>query len=49
MESNSGMRTRGGTLVVPPAHDGSQDSSPPQTIIPLGALVETLGCSVTLE
>ena len=41
------MRTRGGTLVVPPAHDGSQDSSPPQTIIPLGALVETLGCSVT--
>ena len=41
------MRTRGGTLVVPPPPDGSQDSSSPQTIIPLGALVESLGCSVT--
>ncbi|CAE7852764.1 GIP, partial [Symbiodinium necroappetens] len=38
-------RTRGGTLVVPPA--GPTSSIKPQTIIPLGALVENLGCSVS--
>ena len=38
-------RTKGGTLVVPPA--GPTSSVKPQTIIPLGALVENLGCSVS--
>eukprot|EP00439_Symbiodinium_sp_Y106_P003270 s2292_g1.t1 len=38
-------RTKGGTLVVPP---GPEDpiSKPAQTILPLGALVESLGCQV---
>ena len=38
-------RTKGGTLVVPPG-DPSEDKVKPQTIIPLGALVENLGCSI---
>ena len=38
-------RTKGGTLVVPPS-DPSEDKAKPQTIIPLGALVENLGCSL---
>ena len=42
-----GLRTRGGTLVVPPAPDGALSTEPPQTICPLGALVQSLGCSVT--
>ena len=40
------FRTRGGTLVVPPG-GVSEDRSRPQTILPLGALVENLGCSLT--
>ena len=39
-------RTKGGTLVVPPI-EGPSSSGKPQTIIPLGALVETLGCTVS--
>ena len=40
-------KTRGGTLVVPP--QGQRSSSPKdlQMILPLGALVETLGCKVS--
>ena len=37
------LRTKGGTLVVPPV----PDVDPPQTIVPLGALVESLGCNIT--
>ena len=38
-------RTQGGTLVVPPCPGDGLDK-PSQTILPLGALVETLGCKV---
>ena len=40
------LRTQGGTLVVPPVGSAEATSSPVQTILPLGALVECLGCSV---
>ncbi|CAE7807929.1 unnamed protein product [Symbiodinium sp. CCMP2592] len=40
-------RTQGGTLVVPPNQDGSPQAARGQTILPLGALVEHLGCQVT--
>ena len=43
----SWYRTRGGTLVVPPSETGDSKTEPPQTILPLGALVESLGCSLT--
>ena len=39
------LRTRGGTLVVPPAPSEAK-TKPPQAILPLGALVESLGCTV---
>ena len=39
------FRTSGGTLVVPPPADG-KDTSKLQTILPFGALVQTLGCKV---
>ncbi|CAE7269327.1 unnamed protein product [Symbiodinium sp. CCMP2592] len=38
-------KTRGGTLVVPPNQDQGS-GKPVQTILPLGALVESLGCQV---
>ncbi|CAE7775417.1 RE1 [Symbiodinium sp. CCMP2592] len=40
------FKTNGGTLVVPPT---TQETPSPQlqTIVPLGALVETLGCTVS--
>ena len=41
------LRTKGGTLVVPPTADAVPGAEPPQTIIPLGALVMSLGCTVT--
>ena len=41
------MRTAGGTLVVPPAPGGGSGEPTLQTILPLGALVESLGCSVS--
>ena len=41
------LRTQGGTLVVPPMPEGSSSAEPPQTIIPLGALVQSLGCTLT--
>ncbi|CAE6948806.1 RE1 [Symbiodinium sp. CCMP2592] len=37
-------RTQGGTLVIPPSQDGSMQASRGQTILPLGALVQHLGC-----
>ena len=37
-------RTEGGTLVVPPPE---LNQPPPQTILPLGALVQTLGCTIS--
>ena len=40
-------RTQGGTLVVPPPVDRTVESSQGQTILPLGALVEHLGCQVS--
>ena len=40
-------RTQGGTLVVPPPASSSEAPSPGQTILPLGALVEHLGCQVS--
>lgn len=40
-------RTQGGTLVVPPAQDGGLEAPKGQTILPLGALVETVGCQVS--
>ena len=40
-------RTQGGTLVVPPMQDGGQEAPKGQMILPLGALVETLGCQVS--
>ena len=40
------FKTSGGTLVVPPAIDGTEGQRL-QTILPLGALVQTLGCKVS--
>ena len=40
------LRTRGGTLVVPPETKAEATKAPVQTILPLGALVECLGCSI---
>ena len=40
-------RTKGGTLVVPPAGGTGGGEGKPQTILPLGSLVETLGCSIS--
>ena len=40
------FKTNGGTLVVPPPSDGSA-SDRLQTILPFGALVQTLGCKVS--
>ncbi|CAE7353710.1 unnamed protein product, partial [Symbiodinium sp. CCMP2592] len=39
-------RTEGGTLVVPPDPSSPADCPKGQTILPLGALVEHLGCQV---
>ena len=41
------FRTSGGTLVVPPQKGVDPSQSRLQTILPLGALVETLGCKVS--
>ena len=41
------FRTAGGTLVVPPAKACDASSSRFQTILPLGALVQSLGCKVS--
>ena len=41
------LRTKGGTLVVPPLATAAPGADPPQTIVPLGALVMSLGCTVT--
>ena len=41
------FKTNRGTLVVPPPPPGPSTSSRQQTILPLGALVQTLGCKVT--
>ena len=41
------FKTNGGTLVVPPPANGVASSSRQQTILPLGALVQTLGCTVS--
>ena len=46
-ERQEWWRTPGGTLVVPPPAEASGDGKQVQTIIPLGALVEGLGCQVT--
>ena len=40
-------RTAGGTLVVPPVEGRTSESKRLQTILPLGALVQTLGCKVS--
>ena len=40
------LRTREGTLVVPPEAKPEATKAPVQTILPLGALVECLGCSI---
>ena len=40
------MRTQGGTLVVPPGGPADAEKGSVQTILPLGALVECLGCSI---
>ena len=40
-------RTQGGTLVVPPMSGPGTNEPKGQTILPLGALVEQLGCRVT--
>ncbi|CAE7432602.1 GIP, partial [Symbiodinium necroappetens] len=40
------FKTSGGTLVVPPASEDN-GTSKSQTILPFGALVQTLGCKVT--
>ena len=45
-ERQEWLRTPGGTLVVPPDPTASS-SRTGQTILPLGALVESLGCQVT--
>ena len=42
----SWYRTKGGTLVVPPQGDSPSQTNPSQMILPLGALVESLGCSI---
>ena len=44
-EKQEWLRTQGGTLVVPP-DPTSAGKGPVQTILPLGALVESLGCQV---
>ncbi|CAE7699215.1 TY5A, partial [Symbiodinium sp. CCMP2456] len=41
------LKTAGGTLVVPPDPGSGLDKSPAQVILPLGALVESLGCQIT--
>ena len=41
------FRTSGGTLVVPPPKDNTLTPARLQTILPLGALVQTLGCKVS--
>ena len=41
------LRTAGGTLVVPPSSGPEGVQPPPQTILPLGALVQTLGCTIS--
>ena len=41
------FKTDGGTLVVPPQREGAVPSPQSQTILPLGSLVQTLGCSVS--
>eukprot|EP00439_Symbiodinium_sp_Y106_P029796 s3022_g3.t1 len=41
------LKTAGGTLVVPPQGGDQDPVAPRQTILPLGALVQTLGCKVT--
>ena len=41
------LKTKGGTLVVPPLKASHGGKGNPQTIVPLGSLVETLGCSLT--
>ena len=46
-ERQEWLRTRGGTLVVPPPRGSSKKGERPQTILPLGSLVETLGCQVS--
>ena len=43
----SWYRTKGGTLVVPPQESSVPGPSQPQMILPLGALVESLGCSIS--
>ena len=40
-------KTAGGTLVVPPGSGTGAGASSTQVILPLGALVETLGCQVS--
>ena len=40
-------KTAGGTLVVPPGSGTGAGTSSTQVILPLGALVETLGCQVS--
>ena len=41
------FKTGGGTLVVPPPSGNVAGGSQSQTILPLGSLVQTLGCSVS--
>ena len=41
------LKTKGGTLVVPPPKASCGSKGNPQTIVPLGSLVESLGCSLT--
>ena len=45
-ERQQWLRTRGGTLVVPPTKDCKGADPKLQMILPLGSLVETLGCTV---
>ncbi|CAE7730700.1 GIP [Symbiodinium sp. CCMP2592] len=45
-ERQQWLKTKGGTLVVPPSGKDNDKSPKPQTILPLGSLVETLGCTV---
>ena len=40
------FKTNGGTLVLPPSVEDSSKTKP-QTILPFGALVQTLGCKVS--
>ena len=46
-EKQEWLRTKGGTLVVPRHSSHTSGVQGPQTILPLGSLVETLGCQVT--